>query len=1344
MNELPVNELPVNELPVNELPVNELPVNELNVAASPVNELPVNELPVNELPVNELPVNELLAAGSPVNELPVNELTNRDAIVNCNIGGVCQPGKTLADAFAANALRPGVTFGDIRADVLRVDPDFSFGDLRYYGDITLGELLAAIDAMSPPADPPITLGDIYAMLFTPNAVRWERLDLDAMRVTEFATDGSIVDYRADFFLTGGGAGTSAVEISVELPAGFLYVPGTSQLVQVDPAGPTTPLADPVIAGQRLTWTASASVGIDYRIDFKARPGLTLGPVQATAAATPVGGDTAGSAPSNLQVADTLEPNPLSAPRQISDDSFYLSYITSKNDVDYYAIDVPTAAARTTVRLSHVPAGADYDLVVYGPDRPPLRAPVAGTPPLDNAPLVDEGAQLTHRTDSLGPQVLADVPLANLPVVGVSVNRGQEEEAVLVLSSGQGGRYTIQVSGYNGTTSARPYMLRVSTEPPRVQPSCTARPAPGGAPGAPGASSALPAALNTVFVVNAQQLQRLYGAGGRATVVDAVTSNLQAMANLGFPSAILSVDASLGGLYDAWNACPSDPNRANDVVRGIGGLLDGIRQQRPTLKYVVLLGGDDVVPHARLGDFTTVANEFGYADTFPTATALFGSAYNSQVLSDDPYADVDPIPYLDRQLHLPDLVPGRLVETPQQIADALARFVAPATAGRLNPQTALTTGYDFISDGAATIDSAFKAEFGTANSPSLISDNWTRSQLVGLLGAAPGLASLNGHADHNQLLPAAGNTTSDNSDNVTTGDLPAGLAGRTIFSVGCHFGLSVNDVLIAGNSTDWAQAAAARGAQLLGNTGFGYGDTNLVAYSEELARQFAQNIVSGAMTAGEAVVNAKQEYFASRGVFSVYDEKAMMELTLYGMPMYAVGPAGAPPPPPPGAGAGPVVTDGATGLAATTFTIDPPVTAAIPTSRGNYYAGTGGVQVSHWRPVQPKQFVSLEGTDHHGVLLTELRSEDVSLEPIYARPTFDDSRNEPEAPFEDVIFPTKIDALRTFKPSFGTVSQRLVLVTGQFFSDEDADPAADGVQRLFRHIAGRVFKSSSTDFAGPEFTRVDARRVGGTIALTVDVTDRGGGPVRLVTAAVLDGTNPVWKFITLAETTPGRFTGGVAVSSQDAGLLVQAVDAAGNVEATWNKGLLYEAAASPPADTGGLALVPNVSPGASGWYSGPVTLAVQKPDGVLVEATVNGVAARACAALDHGVGRRRPHRRAHRLERRDGERDRPDRRDCADDHDQHACGRGAVRDQLARARRLPLQRRRFRRGRRLHRHRGERRADQHVWARDEVVHRERRLGRGRELDAREDRDLHGRRAPRSCSRARAPATATSTP
>jgi CSLREA domain-containing protein len=1290
VNDVPTGQTPVNEAPVNDLPVNDTPVNDLPVNDTPVNDVPVNDLPVNDTPVNDLPVNDIMAANStlgntPVNDLPVNDLAAANTVIFCaaqnptlpNTVDCTSPTLTLKQAYDAHAIRPGVTLEDLRAAAGPSPNAFdgiSIGDLHYWGDITIKDL---VDSLAPNT---MTLGDYFLLVLrSPTASQglgWENLNL-AGGIAQYSTNGSTVDYNAHFTVQSNGGPNnvpSPLTVKVTLGDGFLYKPGSSHLVQ-DPAtcsAASPSLADPDVTplpngGIELKWGITANVGSSYSICFTSRPGIDLGPETSSIDATPGGGATGSAAGGTVDVGDTNEPNnnaDATAP-ELLNDSFYLSYLTSSDDVDYYRFKAPAAGSIVTFHLSHLPT--DYDLVVYGPPETQLRPSIAGTMPLDEPPVTDSGADLTHQTDSLPSQSLDDLQLQpNMPLVGVSASRGTDPEDVVAVSPGGSGYYTIQITGYNGATSPDPYMIRVATRPPRQVSPVPPRTITGTA--GPALPTTLPTGLNTVFLVNRKQLEGTYGSLGATNVMNAISNDSARFTSLGFPNVTLSVDnatndtgGAVAAAYAQWNATPGDPVAANRVVQAINAMVDAKIRSQPNgagLKYLVIVGGDQIIPFARLDDFTvTSANESTYADTFSQGTDLFSSLNLSQMLSDDPYASTAPVPYLTRQLYLPSLSVGRLVETPDDIVRTLNNFVSSTVNGVLTPTTALTTGYDFLYDSSSTINGYLRTRLPAGagsllDNPALRGDTWTLTQLVGAFapttGSPPSITSLNGHASHYQFQ-APTDDAGTRGGILTTGALPISSTlynNRLVFSMGCHAGLSVADSIVtaAGASTlDWPQAFARRSAgSFLGNTGYGYGDTLVTAYSEELNRLFAQNIAAGAKV-GNALTAAKQAYFGELGVFGVYDEKAMAEFTLYGLPMWGVANASggtgaaaalaadtsaplqaaatttqAPAAPTPSTTTSSVITDPATGLSAETFSVAPTPT-PVPTPPGTqppvnvptYWSDpTDGVQVTHLRPIEPKKLVGLTGTSAHGALITELTSNDLNcVTPAFDRPVFDSSANEPALTFQDLAFPSKIQTVRTYETPQGG-KQQLVLVTGQYFSktcSTDATPPV-GVQRLFTHIGGRVFSSSSTDFAAPAYKRIDAVQIGSNAAFTIDVTGNqpASDSVKQVVVGVRSGSASAWTFVNLAQLSPGstRWTGGTPVSGTNTfEYFVQAVDGHGNVAVSTNKGFYFSGSQAPPP-TGGISTDLS-GPQVNGWYTQGAGLTIDPIPAVVFDVSVDG-------------------------------------------------------------------------------------------------------------------------------------------
>ena len=135
----------------------------------------------------------------------------------------------------------------------------------------------------------------------------------------------------------------------------------------------------------------------------------------------------------------------------------------------------------------------------------------------------------------------------------------------------------------------------------------------------------------------------------------------------------------------------------------------------------------------------------------------------------------------------------------------------------------------------------------------------------LLGERHDLVFLAGHFSANSALAA------DYQTQVVTTELTASsvdLANSIVISAGCHAGYNlVDDDALAGVALplDWAQAFAQKRAVLVAGTGYQYGDTDFLEYSERLYRDFANELRAGVagtpISIGEALAAAKRTYIA---------------------------------------------------------------------------------------------------------------------------------------------------------------------------------------------------------------------------------------------------------------------------------------------------------------------------------------------------------------------------------------------------------------------------------------------------------------------------------------------------
>ena len=494
------------------------------------------------------------------------------------------------------------------------------------------------------------------------------------------------------------------------------------------------------------------------------------------------------------------------------------------------------------------------------------------------------------------------------------------------------------------------------------------------------------------------------------------------------------------------------------------------RRRPGLQNVVIVGDDDVVPFARIPDLTNVSNESDYTGdvlAVNSEDALLGSVITSNVLSDNPYGAFHPVPWLDHQLYVPNVAVGRLVETPDQIIGQLTQF--QQFNGELDPKSALTTGYDFLSDGAAKVADSLDGIVGAGNDTRLINGTWTSADLASHFNNAtpvPGIASINAHYDHHRLLPGAGNTTGDESDLYTTQNIvrspvsPQILPGEVLFSMGCHAGLNVSDAFAGTPSADqaqllldWPQAFADQGAAVyVGNTGYGYGDTDTVAYSEQLMSNFAARL-AGSMSIGQALTFAKQDYYGSLAQYQTYDEKVLSETAFYGLPMYRIGAR----PAPVGVTAAapnhaltasatppslPFTTDAITGLPAVNLGLTPAFTKVDLGADGAYYTIDGNSEATSGRPILPLTSIDLppgaSGKAAHGIIVTAMTSSDqTNFQQAFSQPVVDQT-----IPVDPVAepFPATIHNLTTFFTPDGQ-QQRAVFTPAQFIPDPTRDARA---------------------------------------------------------------------------------------------------------------------------------------------------------------------------------------------------------------------------------------------------------------------------------------------------------------
>ena len=1205
---VPLGGIPLGGIPLGGIPLGGIPLGGIPVG-TPLGGIPLGGINLQGTPLGGIPLGGINMSTSPLGGIPLGgiPLNARLAILNCPTGNfTCALTATLAQAAAAGAIKADAKLQDLGYYCVPgspSDPACHSGDTP----IQLKDLVKGLP-------PDTTLEDLLGTILSATAYDWEALPLPRFPLQDFSNDGGVISYKADFEVDGFGPDTSAT-IIVHLPAGGRYVPGSTDVESFFDGSNAIGTAEPTLnaAGTELTWTVhDIPLNAGNELTFDVKPGLELGTASATARILPAGSPSVSApTPASTGITQTFpgNDNPVGGdiegpppPPIIAPDTLYMGYTPNGGRHSYFRLPVPAAGTQVTVHLSHL--HVDDDLVVFGTAPAPLRDPKPGA---SSGEVPDIAAVLGQNTQSIAPEVQTDVPqdIGIQQALGVSDNRGLADEEVSIgTPEGAGGFLTIQVTSYDGGHSDQPWMLRVEETAPLPLPTTCNRPAtptPGVA--APGFGST--AGARTLYLINAKRFGDIYGATAESNVMSKLQTLAQRTDEAG--GAVIPVEntAAVATAYADWTdpAHPGNycsPGRANDVVRAIGHLLD--TAVTPSVKNVVLVGDDPVIPYGRILDNTSFANERGYATTFFGSTNdEYLSTYGLGFLpSDDPYGDNN---YSGSGPYVPELAVGRLTETPNEITSLVDQYVSRN--GVLSPTRSVVTGYDFLTDGAQFIGTALKANLGNNSPQSLqINDTWSKANLLSALfpGTTGEIDSINAHFDHSRALPADENAANRETILFTTNDIASrgatAVLARLGLTMGCHSGLAVSDKVVStALRPDWAQTwGAGGGAGWMGNTGFGLGDTAAVAYSERLNALFALRL-DGSMSVGQALMFAKQEYSAIP-YLTGYDLKVIDEASLYGLPMYRLGsltpPASSPP--------GPTFTDAITGLAAASFSVSPTFTKVTKPS-GSYYTVGGDASFVNRRPIEPttKLDVTQPGLVAHGAVVTAATSVDEDpFTVVYSRVVDDLSALAP-ALVGDAVFPSRLQTIASLSTPNG-VRQRLLLYAGQFRSGDGPNPAV-GAQRRFTNLTGTVLyaPSSVTDFSAPTFGPVSVTAAGSTVGFAVDVDDDDGATdVKRVFALYLDATGS-WKTAEFSHN-GNRWSGAGPVSGNTVEWFIQAVDGAGNVGVTSNKASV-ESLVQPPT-------IGNISATltgtlVNGWYTGAVGVTISAGSGVGITYSLDG-------------------------------------------------------------------------------------------------------------------------------------------
>ncbi|HYG72042.1 MAG TPA: PxKF domain-containing protein, partial [Actinomycetota bacterium] len=1037
----------------------------------------------------------------------------------------------------------------------------------------------------------------------PTSIAWEDASLAGIPF-ESLPEGNpttLITYRLSYEVPC--VDSAEMDALVELPDGFRYRPGSSTAsVNNSPA----PIGDPTIDQDgALTWdlSAFACTGPTLRtieIEFKAMPGLDVG-TGFSASASVVSANTSAllqqAAPVDVVSGFGGNGTPSQA-AGVSTNSLVFGHLPNPGDQAFFEFSADPGD-QISVSLSHL--SHDYDLVLYAPSgaetASALRATTPVEVPLGKGPLADPLAGAGSE-ELLVPEALQDLPLVSDRVVaGISDFRGTEQEFVTTTGvAGTGDTtYLVQVSQNNADHGPEPFVLTIRTTTPDALPACSARTFPN--------ASTIPAlplptvttSDNTLIVVDSARLEAAYGTVDAATIMTKLGA-LAGADDAGVSGQVLDLAAvpAVNAAFSSLDGDPCSPAHNNTVVRAINDAVDSLNGGTSTLsgvQNIVLIGDDALLPHARIADGTTDGNEREFAgDTYFTGTtnALGGAFGNGYFLSDAPYGSLRPLSILRQTIYPMQVATGRLGGSASTISDSIQRFIdsdgiADPRTATTDPRTALETDYDFFRDGGDLIHQSHQSHVGSNGTAEQLSDGttpWSKADLTSKLindtgsGAnPPHLISPNAHYDQYRLLPAEqdANGSWQASELLTTADIH-GLAGtpyhlRLVYGIGCHFGLDFPDALAGSNPSaedaarvlDWPQTYLDKGAAVLvGNLGFGFGDTATVAFSERLMANFAANLDDTA-TVGEALVKAEKDYLTSLASISPYDLKVLQQTIMWGLPMYAMpGSSG-------GGGSGPTAPNPTPligNVDATTVTVAPAFHQSSAPGGTSFFDIGGLTQATHPYPIVPKVVTDLP-TDGQklakGAFLNAGTITEQSFTNAYTNATIDQSALEPATPFP-TIYPTTYQSIGTSVDRNGNAAQTFVLVPGQFRSGTNALQPNVGTFRKLTTSTWTVTYGPSSDVTGPTFVSIDGAPSATATTFTVELrgaeNDDAVVQVRVAALFVGDGDYHVVDLtLDSGSSNSGTWTGTLP-NNNVREFTVFALDSEGNVSTANNRGRAY--------------------------------------------------------------------------------------------------------------------------------------------------------------------------------------------
>ncbi len=500
-----------------------------------------------------------------------------------------------------------------------------------------------------------------------------------------------------------------------------------------------------------------------------------------------------------------------------------------------------------------------------------------------------------------------------------------------------------------------------------------------------------------------------------------------------------------------------------------------------------------------------------------------------------------------------------------------------------------------------------------NSSPTDTDSWTSRQLRdALVGFRHDFIFLGGHYSAGSALAADGDITKQLTSREIAGS-PADFLNSVIVGAGCHVAydmVNADSIPWINLEPDWSEAFAMhRAAVVIGGTGYQYGDTDFVEYSDRLYVEFFKQLLrgSGAVSLGQALVAAKRQYLLETTVPRGTHEKSLLETVLYGLPMWSVNfpggrggsapgiiPAALNPVPytsDPGRTLGLAFADVAvTGINLAEMFVSgkiykpdaAPVDITASYLINNESSGLTAVSSNPGEPVLPlvTRDVTASGTVLRGVgFRSGTYSDTAGITQLSGAPATE-TRGLSVPLKTDVFFPTQPWSVNYYDALCGIGNDRtlLMLTPAQYRSDPVQDTV--GTRRAFTEMGFRLFYSANTTVYGanvpafaapPSISGVEANILGNTVQFKAHAVGDPSAGMQAVWVTYSDATVVAgqWQSLDLTQDPADStlWVGTLLVGDpKNLRFIVQAVNGVGLVRMDANSGRYYQPVSAPPAAT----------------------------------------------------------------------------------------------------------------------------------------------------------------------------------